>query len=81
MTSAHLPSATAMCYHADMNRPMDNLRDAISVLGNHDGVMDDELYDMVFGFDASVNLLTYTMMESDLNGVCVGVMLYPERRE
>ena len=71
LASAHLPSVTAMCYHDDMNSPMDNVRAAIINALIEDMSLEDlwwcsEHADTTEDFDAAVNLLTYTMPDDGL---------------
>ena len=83
LASAHLPSVAAMCYHDDMNSPMDNVRAAIINALIEDMSLEDLWYcsehaDTTEDFDASVNLLTYTMPDDGLLNEVVVSVIFPE---
>lgn len=83
VASAHLPTATSMCYHADMNNPMDNVRAATINALIEDMSLEDLWYcsehaDTTEDFDAAVNLLTYTMPDDGLLNEVVVSVIFPE---
>ena len=67
-----MTTSGSMCYHAAMNSPMDNVRAAIINALIEDMNLEDlwwcaEHADTTGDVAAAVNLLTYTMPESDAN--------------